>query len=305
MNTEREPGSDDERVDKTTGEIVERTAPEQINPFANAPIVAAPTGAAAQALVQREVTEVQSAMVIAKRFPRDPKVAWDRIITACTRQTLAEHALYKYARGGTDIEGPSIRLAEELARQWGNIVCGVTEIVRMAGHSECLAYAWDLETNFRDEKRFTVRHWRDTRQGGYALTDERDIYEVLANMGARRKRACVLTVIPGDITEAAVNEIKRTLTTNVKITAERLKNMAEAFEKFGVTKEMLEKRAQRRWDIETITPALFVQLNSIFNSLKDGMSQAGDWFEMPNADGEAQETTTDKVRGKLAARKDK
>jgi hypothetical protein len=308
MNTvvEREPGSDDERVDTATGEIVERSQDQQLNPFATAPIVAAPTGAAAQALVQREVTEVQSAMLIAKRFPRDPKISWDRIITACTRQTLAEHALYKYARGGTDIEGPSIRLAEELARQWGNIVCGVTEIVRMAGHSECLAYAWDLETNFRDEKRFTVRHWRDTRQGGYALTDERDIYEVIANMGARRKRACILTVIPGDITEAAVTEIKRTLHTNVKITAERLKNMAEAFEKFGVTKEMLEKRAQRRWDVETITPALFVQLNSIFNSLKDGMSQAGDWFETPESTDKPQESRTETVRGKLAARgKDK
>jgi hypothetical protein len=297
MNTEREPGSDDEQVDTTTGEIVERTQ-EPLNPFANAPIVAAPTGAAAQALVQREVAEVQAAMVIAKRYPRDPKLAWDRIVMACGRPALAEAALYEYVRGGTKVTGPSIRLAEELARQWGNIVCGVTEIVRMAGHSECLAYAWDLETNFRDERRFTVRHWRDTRQGGYALTEERDIYEVIANMGARRKRACILAVIPGDVTEAAVHQVDVTMKTKIDFNPERAKKMLEGFAEFGVTKEQLEKRIQRRWD--TLTAALFLQLGRIYNSMKDGASQPGDWFDTPEA--EQPETRTDSVRGKLAAR---
>lgn len=292
MNTEREPGSDDERVDTNTGEIVER---EQVNPFATAPIVAAPTGAAAQALVQREVAEVQAAMVIAKRYPRDPKLAWDRIVMACGRPALAEAALYEYVRGGTKVTGPSIRLAEELARQWGNIVCGVTEIVRMAGHSECLAYAWDLETNFRDERRFTVRHWRDTRQGGYALTEERDIYEVIANMGARRKRACILAVIPGDVTEAAVHQVDVTMKTKIEFNPERAKKMLEGFAEYGISKEQLEKRIQRRWD--TLTPALFLQLGRIFNSMKDGASQPGDWFEIEQ--GDRAETTTDKVRDKL------
>lgn len=56
---------------------------------------------------------------------------------------------------------------------------GVKELSRSNGVSECLAYAWDYETNYRDVRTFTVRHWRDTREGGYALKDERDIYERL------------------------------------------------------------------------------------------------------------------------------
>jgi len=273
-----------------------------LNPFDTGPIVAAPTGAAAAALVQREVAEVQSAMVIAKRFPRDPKVAWDRIITACTRQALAEAALYSYARGGTPVTGPSIRLAEELARQWGNMLCGVTEISRHGGQSECLAYAWDLETNFRDEKRFTVRHWRDTRQGGYPVTEERDIYEIIANMGARRKRACILAIIPGDVTEAAVVQIQKTLTTKVQLTPERLKNMLDGFAEYSVSKEQIEKRIQRHLD--AITPALFVNLAAIYNSLKDGMSAPGDWFEMPEGVAGAEPATkTAAVREKLALKR--
>jgi hypothetical protein len=252
--------------------------PESIaNPFAAVPIAAAPQGAAAAAVVQREVAEVQSAMVIAKKFPRDPIAAMDRILQSCARPSLAHASLYQYSRGGQDISGPSIRLAEELARGWGNIVCGVTELTRHGGTSECLAYAWDLETNFRDEKRFQVKHWRDTKSGGYALKDERDIYEVIANQGARRKRACLLAVIPADVQEAAVQQCEVTLRTKTDCTPERVKSMVEKFGEFGVTQQQIEKRIQRR--IDAMTPALMMQLGRVYNSLRDGMSQPGDWFE--------------------------
>lgn len=271
------------------------------NPFAAAPIVAAPTGAVAAALVQREVAEVQAMAVMAKQFPRDERGAMDRILNACTRPSLADAAIYEYAKGGTQVTGPSIRLAEELARQWGNLVCGVTELARHGSTSECLAYAMDLQTTFRDEKRFQVRHWRDTRQGGYAITEEREIYELIANMGARRKRACILAIIPGDVVEEAVKQCELTLATKVQLTPERIKNMLSAFEeKFGVTKDMIEKRLQRHAD--AITPALFVRLNSIFNSLKDGMSKPGDWFEVPEEEVQPG-TKTAAVKDKLAAKR--
>lgn len=290
MNTEAT-----ETVDTETGEVR--------NPFASAPIVAAPTGAVAAALVQREVAEVQAMAVMAKQFPRDEKGAMDRILNACTRPSLADAAVYEYARGGTQVTGPSIRLAEEIARQWGNLVCGVTELARHGSTSECLAYAMDLQTNFRDEKRFQVKHWRDTRQGGYAITEERDIYELIANYGARRKRACILAIIPGDVVEEAVKQCEVTLATQVKVTPERIKNMLEAFaEKYGVTKEQIEKRIQRHLD--AITPALFVRLNAIFNSLKDGMSKPGDWFDMPEGtDAAGAKTATASVKEKLDAKR--
>src|SRR5262245_50625006 len=100
------------------------------NPFASDPIVAAPTGSVEQALVQREVAEVQAAMAIAQKFPRNPIAAVDRILNECTRVGLAESAVYSFSRGGADIMGPSIRLAEVLARNWGNLSCGVTELSR-------------------------------------------------------------------------------------------------------------------------------------------------------------------------------
>lgn len=261
----------------------------QVNPFKGGSVVAAPSGAVAEAAIQREIAEVQAAVVMAKRFPRDQVKAMDRILQACMRPSLAEVAFYQYSRGGSDISGPSIRLAEALAQNWGNIISGVTLLSSEGGKSECIAYAWDLETNCRDEKRFTVRHWRDTKKGGYAITDERDIYELAANLAARRKRACILAVIPGDVVEAAERQADITLKAKLEITEEFILSLLEAFEKHGVTKDQIEKRIQRR--IDTMTPALAMQLKKIHNSLRDGMSNAADWFEtMPaaeNGNGEA------------------
>ena len=253
------------------------------NPFASSKIAAAHASAAMEAAAQREVAEVQGAMLIARRFPRDEKLAMDRILQACTRKSLAEEATFQYARGGTDIAAPSIRLAEVLAQNWGNLQCGVKELGRREGYSDVMTYAVDLETGFRDEKTFQVRHWRDTKQGGYQITDERDIYELVANMGARRKRACILTVIPGDVVDTALGQIETTLKAKVTIDESTVKGVIESFEPFGVTREMIEKRIQRRLSVETLSPALYLQLRRIYQSIKDNMSGPADWFEMPTA----------------------
>ena len=225
----------------------------------------------------RAIAETQAAMIIAKRFPRDPIAAMDRILNACTRPTLAESALYTYSRGGTDITGPSIRLAEALAQAWGNIQFGIRELEQRNGESTIEAYAWDVESNTREVKTFQVRHERHTKKGSMKLTDPRDIYELTANQGARRLRACILGVIPGDVTEAAQNQCDVTLKAKAEVTPQSLTALGETFAAFGVTKEQIEKRIQRRLD--AMLPAQLVGLRKIYNSLKDGMSKPDDWFE--------------------------
>lgn len=250
----------------------------------------------------RAIAEVQAAIMMAKRFPRDSIAALDRIVNSCSRPTLAEGALYEYSRGGTDITGPSIRLAEVIAQNWGNLICGITEVSRRDGESDCMAYAWDLESNFRDEKHFTVKHLRDTKKGTYKVDSERDIYEIMANMGARRKRACILAVIPGDVTETAVNQINTTLNTKAKVTPERLSSLLGKFLAYGVTKAQIEAKIQRH--IDAMTPAQLINLGKIYNSLKDGMSQPGDWFEMKAPESSAStEDLTKKIKSQGKATK--
>lgn len=244
--------------------------------FSTAPATKTQTGMIAVAQ-QREIAEVQSKMILARANPRDEKAAVDRILQACTRQALAESALYNYARGGTEISGPSIRLAEVLAQNWGNIDFGIRELEQRDGESTVEAYAWDLQTNVCQRKIFQVPHIRYSKsKGNVLLADPRDIYERVANDGARRLRACILGVIPGDVQEVAVKQCETTLKTKAEVTPERLKSLVEKFSEYKVTKEMIERRIQRH--LEAMTPALLVQLGKIYNSLKDGMSTIDEWF---------------------------
>ena len=275
-----------------------------MNPFA-APAKVNHGNAVAEANTAREAQEVQAMMVIAKRFPRDQIGAMDRILQACARPTLAEGALYSYSRGGTDVTGPSIRLAEALAQTWGNLQFGIRELEQRNGESTVEAFAWDLETNTRQVKVFQVPHMRHTKKGSYKLEDPRDIYEMVANQGARRLRACILGVIPGDVIESAVKQCEVTLTTSADTSPEAVKKMVDAFAAFGVNRDQIEKRIQRRLD--SITPALMVQMKKIYASLRDGMSSAGDWFEVEagtsDANAAATVSRTEAVKERLKAGK--
>lgn len=253
----------------------------------------------------REAQEVQAMIAVAKRFPRDQIHAMDRILQSCARPGLAEGAIYQYSRGGSDVSGPSIRLAESIAQHWGNFQFGFRELSRgkidNVGYSDVEAYAWDLESNTRKPIAFRVRHWRDTKAGGYALKDERDIYELVANQASRRVRNCILAVIPGDVTEAAVDQCEVTLKTTADCSPEAVQKMVVAFAQFGVTKQQIEDRIKRRLD--SVTPALMVQMKKIYASLRDGMSIPTDYFAvLEDPSTPAQSKGTDAIKARLMAR---
>lgn len=225
----------------------------------------------------RAAQEVQAAMVVAKKFPRDENAAVARIMRACSRVKLAEQALYAYPRGNQTVTGPSIRLAEMLAQNWGNLSCGIIELDQQDGVSTMMAYAWDLETNSRVDKVFSVKHIRATRKGAYKLDDPRDVYELTANQGARRMRACILAVIPGDIVEAACIEAERTLAGNNKEPIQdRIRKMVAAFDKLGVGPSRIADRLGHK--LEATTETELVQMVKIYKSITDNMATVDEFF---------------------------
>lgn len=266
------------------------------NPFGN---LVTRNDVASVQTISHEVSEMQAQIFLAKQFPRDQRRAADAILTACQRPGLASVAVYSYARGGTNIAGPSIRLAEEIARSWGNLECGWNELERDKDSSKVRAFAWDKETNVLKTLVFVVPHYRSTKQGSYKLKDERDIYELLANQAARRMRNCILALIPGDVVEAAVEQCQKTMVTSCEITPETLRKLVMAFEEFAVGKKQIEKRIQR--NLEAITPAQFVRMREIYTSLRDGMSDPSDWFDM--GEDEEAPTATENLKNALKAPK--
>lgn len=250
------------------------------NPFQQTAVSEALPNTMTEVKSQREASEIQAMVFMAKQFPRNQIQAADRILNACTRQTLADSAVYSYPRGGQNVEGPSIRLAEVLAQNWGNLDFGIRELSQENGVSTVEAYAWDLETNVRQAKVFQVAHKRMAKGGTKTLTDPRDIYEMVANQGSRRLRACILSIIPGDIVEAALAQCSVTQAASVGATPEEIKEtirkLTAIMGKFGITAENIQDRYQCR--LEAIRPAQIVELRKIYTSLKDGMSKPSDWF---------------------------
>lgn len=236
----------------------------------------------------REMEEVKAAIFLARQFPRDIEVIERKLMEACSRYSLAEQAMYAYPRGKEIITGPSIRLAEAIFQIYGNGSTGIRELRQEANESIIQAYAWDCENNVRQEKIFSVPHKRVTKRGTTALTDPRDIYELVANNGARRQRACILSLVPGDLVEKCVQRCEETLKKGSgEPLPARINKMLAAFAELGVTKEDLEGRLKHR--IEATSETELVNLAKIFKSIRDGMAKVADFFDRGKPEPEAAE----------------
>ena len=226
----------------------------------------------------RAIAEAQGKLVIAKRFPRDEIQAYNKITQACQRKGVAEKAFFSFNRGGSVVSGPTIRFAEELARCWGNIDFGIKELSQDDGKSEMQAFAWDLETNTISSQNFTNPHIREKNGKSIKLTSQRDIYEVNANMGARRVRSRIIAILPTDLVDMAIAECRKTLAgNNDEPLIDRVKKMVVAFGKIGVTQEQIETRLKRK--VDTMTVDDFTDYIGIYNAIKQGESKIADWFE--------------------------
>lgn len=236
--------------------------------------------------ISNRMHEIQSAITVAKKFPRDMVLVEKRILDSCKRFGLADKSLYKYPRGGKIVTGESIRLAESLAQAYGNCDYGVIETERYPDYSICESYCWDLETNVRASKKFQVGHYRDVSVGEgkdkvkekRRLLDERDIYEVVANNGARRVRACILNVIPIDIRELAVERCKQTMRDgDGQPLTTRIAKILMLFEAIGIAQANIEERLGH--PAAAITLDEIVDLGIIYNTIKDKHAHRGDFFK--------------------------
>ena len=80
------------------------------------------TSVTTEAMVSRQAQEVQAAMVIAKKFPRDVYAAFERIKKACERRLLAENAVYEYPRGGQKFQVLQFDLLKLWHRTGGTLI---------------------------------------------------------------------------------------------------------------------------------------------------------------------------------------
>jgi len=218
---------------------------------------------------ERAIAEARGQMQLAKMFPRDVNAAYAELMDACKLPAMAAVAFYSVPRAGGKVTGPSIRLAEEIARCYGNFEYGHRELSRSAGKSEVEVYAWDKEKNNRRIRQVTVEHVIDTRDGPKKMRDGKEIDDKIANVASKQVRGLVLSMMPKWMVESAVEECRKTLSgENSEPIGVRVRKMTQAFAKFGVTPEHLEKYLGH--GLDQILSDELVDLMGVFNAIKEG-----------------------------------
>lgn len=137
--------------------------------------------------------EMMARIDTAHRFPRNMKDFQAKATElACFNERIAQSTFYKLPRGGKNIEGPSIRLAEIIAVAWKNLYFGSRTKEESDGFIISEGYCYDLENNIgvvREVRR------RITDKNGRRFND--DMITVTANAaGSIAMRNAILAVIP-------------------------------------------------------------------------------------------------------------
>lgn len=223
--------------------------------------------------------EVEVAVILANKFPRNESKAYEKLMAACERYTFAQNVTYSFPRGGSKVSGPSIHIAREAARCYGNLRYGLCVVHEDTDSITIEAWAWDIETNTRisQEDKFKKLIYR--KSGGWIEPDERDLRELVNRRGAIVLRNCLLQIIPKDFIDDAISLAAKTILSKASQSPdEQLKAMQSAFKKdFNVTVDMLEKYLDHK--ISECGPEEIVDLRGVYNSLKDGNSKRDDYFK--------------------------
>ena len=97
--------------------------------------------------------EIDIQIATAKQYPRDIQSALNRIRSIATIDTeTAEDCFYALRRGGSLIEGVSVRLAEIIAGAWGNLRVQT----RIVGNDGKMITAMDLESRRQNRTNFQL-----------------------------------------------------------------------------------------------------------------------------------------------------
>lgn len=265
-------------------------------PFGPAGRALAPTGAINQGAVaietERAIAEAQGQLTLAKRFPRDLNAAHAELMMACKSPAFAATAFYSKPQGGGRVEGPSIRMAEEIARVYGNIQYGNRELSRDDTKSEVEIFFWDMEKNNYVKRQKTVLHVIDTKEGPRKMRDQTQIDQKINNVASKEVRGLILAGVAKWLVADAVAECKKTIAGNNDEPLDvRVRKMTQAFAKYGVKPEHLEKYLGH--GLDSILLDELVDLQGTFNLLKDG-TPASEIFGEQEDEGQQQAAATAK-----------
>lgn len=237
----------------------------------------------AVAALSRERFEIEGAMILARRFPRNEDQARARFLAAASRPTFARDALYVFPRGSATVEGPSVRLARELGRIWGNIRSGFRVIATDADAHEIhvQGFAFDVESNaYRvEEAKARARIYRRGKWVSLLSEDlggdtERQLSELVGRVGSKLERNCLLRLLPADLVDEVVEAVKIAQAQGVDPDA--LRRAVSSFSRRGVSTLRLEAKLGK--PLRVATPEDIATLRRWWKTIEDGEASVAELF---------------------------
>lgn len=235
----------------------------------------------AQALEAINRSEIDMQISTAKQFPRDVDKALANIEKLATMdEETAEGCFYHLERRdadgkNNDIDGLSVRMAEIIATQWGNLRAQARIIANDGRFITSQGVCHDLETNVAisvEVKR------RITNKFGRTYSD--DMQMVAGNAAcAIAFRNAVLKVVPKAVTATVVKKVQQKAISNVNqnLNSQRAK-IIDFFKKNNISIEKVLIWLKRD-HVESITAEDVVKLRGLVTAVQEGSTTYEETFK--------------------------
>jgi hypothetical protein len=216
--------------------------------------------------------EIDMQISTAKKYPRNiAQVKSEMLDIVQLDEETAAACFYSLPRGGKNIQGPSIRLAEVALSCFGNIRAGsrIIETVTDGGNPYVTiqAVCHDLQKNVAVSIEKRRRIVGKKTKGG--VIDEDDI-NLAANAGsAIALRDAIFKVVPGALIRPVYDAAKKVAIGDARTLSDRRARAMEAFQKMGVSADRVLASVEKN-KLEEVTLDDLEVLIGTFTAIKEG-----------------------------------
>jgi hypothetical protein len=268
--------------------------------------------------------EVEAAYVLAIKNPRNEAQGRANILAVCKNLKFSETAIYRKPQGkkqvngqwvANNIEGLSIRFAEECLRLWRNIKTLQTTIYDDPSKRIVKVTVIDLESNISYSKEFVIEKTVERKNAigrdvvyerinssgekiSVVVATEDEIMNKEAALASKTIRNNGLRLIPDFVLNEAMEIIRATVKAGVDQDPDKSKrDVVDNFAKLSISVKQLEDYLGH--PIAELVSSEIVALKEVHNSIREGNSTWAEIMEMKNT-----ETKTVEVVDKDAVAKE-
>lgn len=276
--------------------------------------------------------EVESAYVLAIRNPRNEAEGRASILSVCKNLKFSETAIYRKPQGkkqvngqwvANNIEGLSIRFAEEAIRLWRNIKTLQTTIYDDPQKRIVKVTVIDLESNISYSKEFVIEKTVERKNAvgrdivyermnssgekvSIVVATEDEIMNKEAALASKTIRNNGLRLIPDYVLTEAMDIIRSTVKAGVDQDPDKAKrDVVDNFGRLSISVKQLEEYLGH--PISELTPTRIISLKETFNAIKEGHMTWVEIMELKNTEAKTPEvvdvdlTDQEKLWGKSSA----